>query len=98
MRVGGLQNNSTKWFSVSSETVSISCRVSQKYHLIDAQDVYENLQVKQILERHLVIADQAYTMNELKEMSHLSGYLNLRLPTSRDVLTVSVTESSDRSK
>nr|XP_018899589.1 PREDICTED: fasciclin-1 isoform X3 [Bemisia tabaci] len=60
-------------------------------------DVYENLQVKQILERHLVIADQAYTMNELKEMSHLSGYLNLRLPTSRDVLTVSVTESSDRS-
>ncbi|XP_011641357.1 fasciclin-1 isoform X2 [Pogonomyrmex barbatus] len=43
---------------------------------------------KQILERHLVIADQAYTMAKLKEMSNDT----LFLPAARDVLKLRVRE------
>ncbi|KAL0123458.1 hypothetical protein PUN28_005752 [Cardiocondyla obscurior] len=43
---------------------------------------------KQILERHLVIADQAYTMAKLKEMNNDTIYL----PAARDVLKLRVKE------
>lgn len=43
---------------------------------------------KQILERHLVIADQAYTMAKLKEMNNDTVYL----PAARDILKLRVKE------
>lgn len=46
------------------------------------------LQTKQILERHLVIADQAYTMAKLKEMNNDTVYL----PAARDILKLRVKE------
>lgn len=46
---------------------------------------------KQILERHLVIADQAYTMAKLREMSNDT----IKLTTSRDSLKIRVKESGE---
>lgn len=46
---------------------------------------------KQILERHLVIADQAYTMAKLREMSNDT----IKLTTSRDNLKIRVKESGE---
>ncbi|EFN63926.1 Fasciclin-1 [Camponotus floridanus] len=46
---------------------------------------------KQILERHLVIADQAYTMAKLRELSNDT----VKLPTSRDNLKIRVKESGE---
>ncbi|KAL1452464.1 hypothetical protein WDU94_006692, partial [Cyamophila willieti] len=45
--------------------------------------------VKQILERHLVVSDRAYTMAELKALANVS----FTLPSVRDKLEISVTES-----
>jgi hypothetical protein len=50
-------------------------------------------QARQILERHLVVADRAYTMADLKEMSNDT----VLLPTVRDHLKLKIKES-DRSK
>lgn len=47
-----------------------------------------HLQTKQILERHLVIADQAYTMAKLREMSNDT----IKLTTIRDSLKIRVKE------
>ncbi|XP_011262800.1 fasciclin-1 isoform X4 [Camponotus floridanus] len=49
---------------------------------------------KQILERHLVIADQAYTMAKLRELSNDT----VKLPTSRDNLKIRVKESGENEK
>ncbi|KYM89709.1 Fasciclin-1 [Atta colombica] len=46
---------------------------------------------KQILERHLIIADQAYTMAKLKEMSNDTLYL----PAARDILKLRIKEHSE---
>lgn len=46
---------------------------------------------KQILERHLIIADQAYTMAKLKEMSNDT----LNLPAARDTLKLRIKEHSE---
>lgn len=46
------------------------------------------MQTKQILERHLVIADHAYTMGKLKEMSNDTIYI----PAARDTLKIRVKE------
>ncbi|KYN32381.1 Fasciclin-1, partial [Trachymyrmex septentrionalis] len=46
---------------------------------------------KQILERHLIIADQAYTMAKLKEMSNDT----LNLPAARDNLKLRIKEHSE---
>ncbi|XP_026680776.1 fasciclin-1 [Diaphorina citri] len=45
--------------------------------------------VKQILERHLVISDKAYTMADLKQLANVS----FTLPSVRDKLEIKVTES-----
>ncbi|XP_011865961.1 PREDICTED: fasciclin-1 isoform X1 [Vollenhovia emeryi] len=50
---------------------------------------------KQILERHLVIADQAYTMAKLRSMSNDSSNAVLYLPAARDVLKIRVREYQD---
>jgi hypothetical protein len=50
-------------------------------------------QVRQILERHLVVSDRAYTMADLKEMANDT----VVLPTVRDHLRLKVKET-DRSK
>ncbi|XP_076656486.1 fasciclin 1 Fas1 domain-containing isoform X2 [Halictus rubicundus] len=47
---------------------------------------------KQILERHLVIANEAYTMAKLKEMKHNDSII---LPTVRDNLKIRVREVND---
>ncbi|OAD54579.1 Fasciclin-1 [Eufriesea mexicana] len=47
---------------------------------------------KQILERHLVIADEAYTMAKLKEMKHNDTII---LPAARDSLKLRVREYSE---
>ncbi|XP_017877413.1 fasciclin-1 isoform X3 [Ceratina calcarata] len=47
---------------------------------------------KQILERHLVIADEAYTMAKLKEMKHNETIV---LPAARDSLKLRVREQSE---
>lgn len=47
-----------------------------------------HLQTKQILERHLVIADQAYTMSKLREISNDTIYLTA----ARDILKIRVKE------
>lgn len=47
------------------------------------------LQVKQILERHLVLDKEAYTMADLKRFANES----VRLPTVRDTLNLRVRES-----
>lgn len=49
-------------------------------------------QTKQILERHLVIADQAYTMAKLKEMSNDTIIF---LPAARDTLKLRVKEHGE---
>ncbi|XP_014486638.1 PREDICTED: fasciclin-1 isoform X1 [Dinoponera quadriceps] len=49
---------------------------------------------KQILERHLVIADQAYTMSKLKEMSNDT----ISLPAARDTLRLRVKEHGENEK
>lgn len=49
------------------------------------------LQTKQILERHLIIADQAYTMAKLKEISNDTIYL----PAARDTLKLRIKEHSE---
>ncbi|XP_018306003.1 fasciclin-1 isoform X5 [Mycetomoellerius zeteki] len=46
---------------------------------------------KQILERHLIIADQAYTMAKLKEISNDTIYL----PAARDTLKLRIKEHSE---
>ncbi|KAF3428381.1 hypothetical protein E2986_08590 [Frieseomelitta varia] len=48
---------------------------------------------KQILERHLVIADEAYTMAKLKEMKHNDTIV---LPAARDSLKLRVREYSEK--
>lgn len=50
-------------------------------------------QVRQILERHLVVSDRAYTMADLKEMANDTEVL----PTVRDHLKLKIKES-DRGK
>ncbi|XP_017761182.1 PREDICTED: fasciclin-1 [Eufriesea mexicana] len=50
---------------------------------------------KQILERHLVIADEAYTMAKLKEMKHNDTII---LPAARDSLKLRVREYSENDK
>jgi hypothetical protein len=50
-------------------------------------------QVRQILERHLVVADRAYTMADLKQLANDT----VVLPTVRDHLKLRVKES-DKSK
>lgn len=52
-----------------------------------------NFQTEQILQRHLVIADQAYTMAKLKEEMHIND--TIILPTVRDTLKLRVKESGD---
>ncbi|KYN17523.1 Fasciclin-1 [Trachymyrmex cornetzi] len=52
---------------------------------------YHRSQTKQILERHLIIADQAYTMAKLKEMSNDTLYL----PAARDILKLRIKEHSE---
>ena len=47
-------------------------------------------QTTQILERHLVVADKAYTMSQLKAMTH-NGTISLS--TVRDTLVLRVRES-----
>ncbi|XP_076287773.1 fasciclin 1 Fas1 domain-containing isoform X2 [Lasioglossum baleicum] len=47
---------------------------------------------KQILERHLVIANEAYTMAKLKEMKHNESII---LPTVRDSLKIRVREANE---
>ncbi|XP_018352273.1 PREDICTED: fasciclin-1 isoform X1 [Trachymyrmex septentrionalis] len=49
---------------------------------------------KQILERHLIIADQAYTMAKLKEMSNDT----LNLPAARDNLKLRIKEHSENER
>ncbi|XP_018366055.1 PREDICTED: fasciclin-1 [Trachymyrmex cornetzi] len=49
---------------------------------------------KQILERHLIIADQAYTMAKLKEMSNDTLYL----PAARDILKLRIKEHSENER
>ncbi|XP_020288792.1 fasciclin-1 [Pseudomyrmex gracilis] len=49
---------------------------------------------KQILERHLVIADQAFTMAKLKEMSNDT----IQLPAARDTLKLRVKEFNENEK
>ncbi|XP_011061851.1 PREDICTED: fasciclin-1 [Acromyrmex echinatior] len=49
---------------------------------------------KQILERHLIIADQAYTMAKLKEMSNDT----LNLPAARDTLKLRIKEHSENER
>ncbi|KAG5346384.1 FAS1 protein, partial [Acromyrmex charruanus] len=49
---------------------------------------------KQILERHLIIADQAYTMAKLKEMSNDTLYL----PAARDTLKLRIKEHSENER
>lgn len=50
-------------------------------------------QVRQILERHLVVSDRAYTMAELKQLANDT----VVLPTVRDHLKLRIKES-DKSK
>ncbi|XP_018306002.1 fasciclin-1 isoform X4 [Mycetomoellerius zeteki] len=49
---------------------------------------------KQILERHLIIADQAYTMAKLKEISNDTIYL----PAARDTLKLRIKEHSENER
>jgi hypothetical protein len=51
-------------------------------------------QVRQILERHLVVADRAYTMADLKQLANDTVVV---LPTVRDHLKLRIKES-DKSK
>lgn len=50
-----------------------------------------HLQTKQILERHLVVADQAYTMAKLREISNDT----IKLTTMRDSLKIRIKESGE---
>lgn len=50
-----------------------------------------HLQTKQILERHLVIADQAYTMAKLREISNDT----IKLTAIRDSLKIRVKEHGE---
>ncbi|XP_015431057.1 PREDICTED: fasciclin-1 [Dufourea novaeangliae] len=52
-------------------------------------------QTKQILERHLVIANEAFTMAKLKEMKHNGTII---LPAARDSLKLRVREHSENDK
>lgn len=56
------------------------------------------LQSKAILERHLVIADQVYTMNDLVRMTNELGdpKEKIILPSYRDALNIRVTEELGR--
>lgn len=49
-------------------------------------------QARLILERHLVIADKAFTMADLRSM----GNESIVLPTMRDALTIRVREENKR--
>lgn len=55
-------------------------------------------QSKSILERHLVIADQVYTMNDLVQSTKQLGDSNekILLPSYRDALNIRVTEEIGR--
>lgn len=53
-----------------------------------------HLQSKNLLERHLVIADHAYTMKDLVQLSLESN--SVVLPTYRDSLEVKVEEEAGR--
>lgn len=52
------------------------------------------LQSRQILERHLVVADKVFTMAELRNM----GNDSIVLPTLRDALTIRVREDGKRKR
>lgn len=54
--------------------------------------IYCRLQARSILERHLVIADKAFTMADLRSM----GNDSIVLPTIRDALTIRVREEGKR--
>lgn len=56
---------------------------------------FKYFQSRSILERHLVIADNVYTMNDLVAMTAASGD-SILLPTYRDSLKVKVEEEAGR--
>lgn len=43
------------------------------------------MQARQILERHLIIADKAFTMDDLRKEANNNYNLSVKLPTVRDV-------------
>lgn len=50
----------------------------------------------QVLERHLVIADEAFTMEKLKQMAAVSQTNDVELPAQRDILQIRI-EEKDKS-
>lgn len=55
--------------------------------------VFFSFQTKQILERHLVISDRAYTMADIKHLTN--DTLGVLLPTLRDSLRLRIRESDN---
>jgi len=73
-----------KYMTARGVREDLNVRPTAKVYII-------RLQTKQILERHLIIADQAYTMAKLKEMSNDT----LNLPAARDNLKLRIKEHSE---
>lgn len=77
--------------SNSSPIAFYGCDISYKFLTTNH---YLPLQSRAILERHLVIADQVYTMKDLVAMSRDTE--SIRLPTFRDTLKIRVEEEAGR--
>lgn len=59
-------------------------------------NVYLFAKARQILERHLIISDKAFTMEDLRREANNNYNLSVKLPTVRDVsMYIKVKESSE---
>lgn len=47
--------------------------------------IYFYIQARQVLERHLIISDKTFTMEELRKDANNNSNYSLKLPTVRDV-------------